>query len=211
VAAAREWTFELTGGALCLDFANTLGDRPRGRDEHLAGFPGLISFARQAGLLRPATARRLLRHAAGQPRRTRRAFQRALALRECLYRVFAALARGRSPDPSDVSVLNDALARALSRLQLRPRGAGFAWAWPDDADDLERVLWPVARSAGELLVSAPRPPVRECASATCSWLFLDHSRGGRRRWCDMKTCGNRHKARQHYRRRRAGRPAPAPQ
>jgi predicted RNA-binding Zn ribbon-like protein len=203
MAPAPEWTFELTGGALCLDFANTLGDRPRGQDEHLAGFPGLVSFARQAGLLTPAAARRLLQEAAGQPRRARRAFQRALALRECLYRVFAALARGGSPARADVTALNEALAQALSRLRLRPHGDGFAWAWSEDAaGDLERVWWPVARSAGELLVSAPRPPVRECASATCSWLFLDHSRGGRRRWCDMKTCGNRHKARRHYRRLR---------
>jgi predicted RNA-binding Zn ribbon-like protein len=208
VAAARERTFDLTGGALCLDFANTLGDRPRGRDEHLAGFPALVAFGRQTGALAPAEARRLLRRAAREPRRARRAFARAVTLRECLYRVFIGLARGRRPAPSDMDVLNGVLGQALSRLELRPRGTAFAWAWPAEEGDLERMLWPVARSAAELLVAEPRPPVRECASANCSWLFLDHSRGGRRRWCDMKTCGNRHKARQHYRRRRAASPPP---
>jgi len=48
--------------------------------------------------------------------------------------------------------------------------------------------------------------VRICeATATdgCGWLFLDETRNRSRRWCSMKDCGNRAKARRHYRRRRA--------
>ena len=205
MAAAGEWTFELTGGALCLDFANTVGDRPRGQEEHLPDFRGLVSFARQAGLLAPAEARRLLQEAARRPRRAGQAFAQAITLRECLYRIFGGLVHGRRPEAADVALLNGVLGPALARLRLQPRGAAFTWAWTE-GDELDRVLWPVARSAAELLVSAERPPVRECASATCSWLFLDHSRGGRRRWCDMKICGNRHKARRHYRRLKAATP-----
>jgi predicted RNA-binding Zn ribbon-like protein len=210
MAGAREWTFNLSGGALCLDFTNTLGDRPRGRDEHLPDFAGLLSFARQAGVLPPAAARRLRRRAAGQPRRAQQAFRRARELREGLYRVFAALAHGRGPAAGDLDALNQALVRALPHARLRPRGAGFTWAWPEDSDQLDQVLWPVARSAAELLAAPGRPPLRECGSATCSWLFLDTSRGGRRRWCDMRICGNRQKARQHYRRQRLAAAAAEP-
>jgi predicted RNA-binding Zn ribbon-like protein len=200
VADAPAADFELTGGALCLDFANTLGDRPLGHAEHLPDFAALVAFGRQAGLLEPGAARALLRGAAARPRQAQRAFRRALELRECLYRVFAAVARGGKPEPADLAALNRELARALPRGELRPQGAGFAWAWPGGAGDPESVLWPVARSAADLLVSRDRPPLRECASGSCSWLFLDESRGARRRWCDMKVCGNRQKARRHYRR-----------
>jgi predicted RNA-binding Zn ribbon-like protein len=62
----------------------------------------------------------------------------------------------------------------------------------------------VARSAADLLVSSARTDVRECASETCSWLFLDLSPRRSRRWCSMKTCGNRDKVRRFYARQRAG-------
>lgn len=69
------------------------------------------------------------------------------------------------------------------------------------------MLWPVARSAAELLTSPDAQRVRECALRSCSWLFVDRSRNRRRRWCDMKTCGNRAKARRHYRRKQKSRAA----
>jgi predicted RNA-binding Zn ribbon-like protein len=64
------------------------------------------------------------------------------------------------------------------------------------------MLWPVARSAAELLSSESVDRVRECASSTCTWLFIDDSRNRRRRWCDMASCGNRAKARRYYERHR---------
>jgi predicted RNA-binding Zn ribbon-like protein len=60
------------------------------------------------------------------------------------------------------------------------------------------MLWPVARSAADLLTSQEQSRVRECAASDCGWLFLDLSRNRSRRWCDMETCGNRTKARRHY-------------
>ncbi|MCL4370559.1 MAG: CGNR zinc finger domain-containing protein [Chloroflexi bacterium] len=66
------------------------------------------------------------------------------------------------------------------------------------------MLWPVARSAGELLTSSELGRVRKCAGYPCGRLFLDTSRNQSRRWCDMKSCGNLAKARRHYARIRAG-------
>ncbi len=72
--------------------------------------------------------------------------------------------------------------------------------WPSDrtapaaADLLAPVLW----SAADLLAGAHKTRIRECANAECLWLFLDESKGGTRRWCDMASCGNRAKARRHY-------------
>jgi predicted RNA-binding Zn ribbon-like protein len=41
--------------------------------------------------------------------------------------------------------------------------------------------------------------VRRCADAGCTRVFHDESKNGRRRWCDMKSCGNRAKAARHRR------------
>ena len=62
------------------------------------------------------------------------------------------------------------------------------------------ILWPIAKSAADLLIP-PELEVRLCKAPDCAWLFLDKSRNRSRRWCDMKVCGNRQKARRHYQRK----------
>jgi predicted RNA-binding Zn ribbon-like protein len=68
--------------------------------------------------------------------------------------------------------------------------------------DLDDILGRIAVAAAELLTSPERDRVRECASHNCSWLFVDMSRNRSRRWCDMKVCGNRAKARRFSARHR---------
>ena len=131
-----------------------------------------------------------------------RVFSRAIALRECLYRIFQSLAAGRAPARQDLITLNDALASVMSQARVEARGRDFVWGWADGDASLDRLLWPVVRAAAELLVSPDRARVRECASDACSWLFIDRSPTQRRRWCSMKTCGNRDKVRRFYERNR---------
>jgi predicted RNA-binding Zn ribbon-like protein len=196
------YQFDFSGGNLSLDFVNTLGDRPRAAEEHLAGWRDLVAWAEQAGVVsrRGAAAIR----SSGQDRvdAMARAFARAVRLRETLYRIFHAQAAGEPPPRTDLAALNDALAAALGHARVEPRGSEFAWTWAGDESSINRVLWPVVRAAGDLLVSPARARVRECASDRCSWLFLDRSPAQRRRWCSMKTCGNRDKVRRFYDRRR---------
>jgi predicted RNA-binding Zn ribbon-like protein len=59
-------------------------------------------------------------------------------------------------------------------------------------------LWMLAQAAGDLLVSTDAEHIKDCGDPTCRWLFLDLSKNHTRRWCDMKTCGNRMKARRHH-------------
>jgi predicted RNA-binding Zn ribbon-like protein len=63
-------------------------------------------------------------------------------------------------------------------------------------------LWRILEAGVELLSSADVDRVRECGEETCKWLFLDTSRNGARRWCDMRICGNRAKAKRYYSRTR---------
>jgi len=96
--------------------------------------------------------------------------------------------------------LNIALGESIGHRMLLPdeRG-GVAEGWRR-SDSLDQVLWPVAIDAWDLLTEPELARVRQCpiADGGCGWLFLDSSRSGNRRWCDMRTCGNRAKVRAHY-------------
>ncbi len=199
----EEYLFELSGGRLCLDFANTVsGSRTVRPTERLRSYGDLVSWSRQAGVVTDGQAERLLRQAGRRPSDAAAVLERAVALREAIYRVFSAVAAGRAPGPADLAGLNEALAGALARSRLVPAGGRFAWSWADDEAALDPMLGPVTRSAADLLTSDDLGLVRECASDDCTWLFMDTSRNRSRRWCDMRSCGNRAKARRHRERRR---------
>ena len=197
--------FELSGGALCLDFANTWEDRQREEEEHLHAYPDVLAFAVQTGIVDPGRASAMARRADGDPAAAGRAFAAARELRDAIYRLFSAVAAGREPPADGLERLNAILPEALAGARVERRGVGFEWAWADPADRLESPLRPIARSAADLLTSERLGRIRECDGRTCTWLFLDQSRNRSRRWCSMETCGNRAKVRRHYRRLRSGR------
>jgi predicted RNA-binding Zn ribbon-like protein len=124
--------------------------------------------------------------------------ERARNLRSAMYAIFSALAADRRPPNADLELLNVELASAEAHARLVPDGAGYAWGWQGRALDLP--LWGVVRSAAEVLTSdQDRRRVRECGGTDCHWLFLDTSKNRTRQWCSMQSCGNREKARRHYR------------
>ena len=73
---------------------------------------------------------------------------------------------------------------------------------PAESVDADRVLWEIGRAAGRLVVSPRLARVRACAASDCGWWFVDDTKNRSRRWCDMKLCGNRAKAREYYRQHR---------
>ncbi len=200
-----EYVFDLSGGRLCLDFVNTLsGSRARPR-ERLRSYDDLVSWGRQSGAITAPIAERLASEARERTRDAARALDGAVRLREVMFRILAASADLRAADEADVAALNMALSDALRHQRLVKAPGGFAWGWVDDVDALGRVPWAAIRSAADLLTSADLRRVRRCAGANCDWLFMDMSRNRTRRWCDMKGCGNRAKARRYYERHRARR------
>jgi len=193
--------FEFSAGELCLDLANTWGNREDETDDRLSSYGDLLEWARQAEIVDDGGRRELLRRATRHPAEAVEAFDAVVALREVIFRVCSAVAGGRSPDEPDLEILNRWIS-TVPRQRLLCGGECCEWRWPEDEGDLLRPVWPVLRSAGELLTSADAKRIRECGAPDCSWLFVDSSRGGRRKWCDMNTCGNRAKARRYYARHR---------
>jgi predicted RNA-binding Zn ribbon-like protein len=198
-----ERNFEFDAGRLCLDFANTLGDRPdeSPHEEDLHTYADLIAWGEAADVLSTDEAEAMLQDAARRPVDAERTFARAIALREAIYRLFSAIAADTAPPADDLDAVNAAIATATARGRLAPLHGHFHWQWAHDPSVLDSMLSPVAWSVAELLMSEDLHRVRECAGPDCGWLFMDTSKNGSRRWCSMETCGNRAKARRHRERR----------
>jgi len=190
------------GGLLCLDFVNTVDPRfgPDRRD-FLTSYDAVLAWAADVHLDLPRPASWLRRTAKSNQSQARRALDSILAAREAMYGVLNASIEGRRVRPADLARVNDVLKEATDHyVLLGAANGGVRDGWTL-ADDLEQVLWPVVIDAWDLLTVSKLDRVKKCpGDGTCGWLFLDTSRSGTRRWCDMRTCGNREKARSYYRR-----------
>lgn len=192
-------TFEMVGGRTCLDFVNTASRRRNGPfNDKLESYEDLLSWAVQAEQLSEVEAADLRLKAAAQPVAAASVVMRGRELREAIYRVFTSRAAGETLPQDDLKLISTEYGRAAVNRLLTPAGVGvctFDW---QTHDELDRPLWPVAVSATNLVASEDATRVKECATDNCNWLFLDASKNRSRRWCEMKECGNREKARRHY-------------
>jgi predicted RNA-binding Zn ribbon-like protein len=172
----------------------------------LPDYGTLVGWGVHAGAISRAEGNRLLLAAEGRPAAAREALRRGLRLREALYELFAAGIGDRRPAAGALEVFNRELQGALGVTRLITKDGQFLLAAAVDGRKLEQVLWPVVDSAMKLLTGGQVNRVRECPGpGNCGWLFLDLSRNATRRWCDMRTCGNRVKAHRHYQQVRAHR------
>jgi predicted RNA-binding Zn ribbon-like protein len=195
-ARSKPKPFQLVGGDPCLDLINTLDNRfiPSGPDELLNGYDDLLRFIVQCGLMSERQQKKLLRlEVIGGERN--RVLERLKSFREALAAVTYAQQDGL-PLPSEaLAGLEVFFKEAQRQRQLTVEGTSLLWTWPKLSRHLESPLWLLAHAAEELLTTPHVAHLRTCASDTCRWLFLDTSKNHTRRWCDMKVCGNRNKAR----------------
>ncbi len=199
-ATIRSKHLTFSAGVSCLDFANTRelrrGPNPQ---EYLHDYEDVLVFARRVALLPSQEIGRLRGVASDRSRAAGAAFEFAVELRESIYAVASALARGSAPQSRDLHVIDAARRHAAQASKITFRTGRFVRTWTPGPEELDLVLWPIAESAAALLLDDVRAPlVRECHGVDCGWLFLDQSRSKRRRWCDMSACGNRAKAARHY-------------
>jgi predicted RNA-binding Zn ribbon-like protein len=207
-------TYQLLAEHPVLDFVNTLDNRfvEGGPQELVTTYADLLSFTRQTGLLDATVIRALAEREQSTKALAIKAIgalRSARELREALASLFyGALTHPQKPPP-DMKTLQRHFQRAEQHRELSwerdpddERGAPrAAWRWGSFNGDLELPVWAIAQSSAELLTSAAVDQVRMCGGDTCRWLFLDTSRNHSRRWCDMKLCGNRMKARRFQSRR----------
>lgn len=187
---------------LCIDFANTVdwrnGKNGKVPKDSLTSYADLAKWCREKGLIR--TKDLASAGASGEMALGADTLKRAVELRETIYRLFSAVAHGKEPHPRDVETLNEFLASRAVGPRLARGSEGFRWEWNEGRAAADRMLWPIAKSAADLLTSDRVKDVGECANEEegCGWLFLDCTKNHTRRWCSASGCGNRDKVRRFY-------------
>jgi predicted RNA-binding Zn ribbon-like protein len=197
--AHRFSAHDFVGGHLALNFINTVTARDSQPKDWLLDFAALLDWAEQSSHFPAATLKRLRRLAAQQPSIAQAAFRRAVQLREALHRAFTALIERRTPVASDLRVLDRMRASMHRRASFAVHGVGIVAVSSLERAGLDLIADTVIGEAEGLLRAPPPERLRTCAGCDCGWLFVDTSKGGMRRWCDMQVCGTAEKSR-----RRAG-------
>ncbi len=203
---------KLIAGEICLNFINTVDWRAGSNPEdRLKTYADLIGWSRTAGLVDQTVAKSLLRKAHGKPRAAAAVMKRARSLREVIYGIIMSTLQEQAPNDSDLETFNGALTSAQRHQRVASHGGRLQWSWKEPDQKLDAVLWPILRSAADLLTSDARKRIGQCEDDRgCGWLFLDKTKNHSRRWCSMRDCGNRAKARRHYQRSHTITPASRP-
>lgn len=186
-------------GPCALNFANTVGDHlGDGAYDFLDSYDALVAWCRRAGAIAPSFARELLAHAKKSPRRAQAALASAMTLRRAIYDVMSATAHSHAPPRAALVELNAYMQHATAQQTLRYTGGAFVREWHDDPANLESLLWPIARSAADVLTSEHADRIVECEGHACTWIFIDETKNRSKRFCRSTGCGNRARVRRFY-------------
>lgn len=191
------------GGAPCLDLANTISSQGH-RDEfdRLDGYADLVTWAATTGAIDDWVCERLRTVSERDPDLAAACYAQAVTLRDAFYPVALSLIDS-DPTERDLTALSDSLFPILGRSRFESAGlAPSKLVIRSGMSDFDTPSWIAAWSAFRLLSGEEAGKLRQCENDMCTWLFLDRSRNGSRRWCSMSQCGAVVKARRYRSRRR---------
>ena len=188
--------FAFVAERLWLDFVNT-DTGARGSDP-LHDFGRFAHWLEAAHVFDAERTSAMQRRAMQQPAGALAVLGDARRVRGVL-RALAERGDGQSEVRLDaLAEINRVLGRSAGtrRVDLRADGT-FARAFVPVGDAFAGLLIPIVESAADALILGELTRVRRGADPRCGRVFQDETKNGRRRWCDMATCGNRAKAARH--------------
>jgi predicted RNA-binding Zn ribbon-like protein len=218
--ASPRGRFHFVGERLWLDFVNTepaaaggrharaqladIADVPARADDALHDFDTFVAWLESAAVLDLERAQGIRRRALQQPAGAAATLVDARRVRATL-RMLAE--RGTAAPQirlEALSQINRVLGRSAGtrRVELRPDGS-YARAFVPVGDAFAGLMIPIVESAADAMILGELGRVRRCGDSRCPRVFFDRTKNGRRRWCDMATCGNRAKAARHRARRKS--------
>ena len=175
-------------GNLALDLANTISWRNTVQEvDHLATFDDVLAWSKEVGLMGADFV--------ASPPEHRILLEQVLSLRKAVYAAGSAIASGHDPLRPDLDIICDIAAAALRHASLSRSPCTLHF------EGIYRVTGTIAWSALDLLRGDELSRLKQCPPDDCHWLFIDRTKNGSRRWCDMGTCGNRAKKMAHRRAR----------
>lgn len=213
--------FHFVGERLWLDFVNTEPAPPHGGrysrvpladvveppvrpGDPLHDFDTFVAWLESAAVLDFERAQGIRRRALQQPAGAAATLVDARRVRTTL-RILAERGTGAAQVRFEaLGEINRVLGRSAGtrRVELRADGS-YARAFVPVGDAFAGLMIPIVESAADAMILGELGRVRQCADSRCPRVFFDRTKNGRRRWCDMSTCGNRAKAARHRARRKS--------
>ncbi len=193
----------ICGGALCIDFINTVKDRVSNpMMDYLSDFADLLYWAKRLEIIDVRSYKELLQHATRHPNQASAFFKETIAFRELLYQVLHTTVKTGKATPALLDGYNRVLADYFSCKKIEQLNSELVSGWHFGKGSFKHILAGIVDDSYELLLSADLlEKVKECPK--CHWLFLDTTKNGKRRWCTMKTCGASVKALEWYHRHKS--------
>jgi len=183
-----------------LDFVNTLEYDKGESEEHLTDVPTAVLWLQEHALLHREMVGALLDRYQDKDEDT--LLQRIRRVRDALRELLDATVEERPPETSALREVNKAL-RAQYLIELIPASDGVSLDHRHEGDPVSGAMARLAEAVARELTQGEAKRMRICANEECRWVFRDFSPAGRRKWCDMSTCGNRAKAARHRERQKA--------
>jgi predicted RNA-binding Zn ribbon-like protein len=193
---------DLIAGHLALDLVNTVTARNAAPVDWLTGYPRLLQWASLSGEFDPDALQALRRLGDDAPAAAAAALHATRELREALHDVTSAIIRNDAAPAGGLRRIERTWKEAVTDAELTFVAGSARLRLTVETSGLAYLNHELALRSLELLRDLPLARTRICPGPRCGWLFIDHSRGGQRRWCDMAACGNAAKTTRHYQRRR---------
>jgi predicted RNA-binding Zn ribbon-like protein len=198
---------DIIGGNAALDFVNTVTGRDQSPRDWIDSYVRLLEWAAFVHLLPEKILRVLAKKAQTKPRAAAMALARAKVLREALFEVVTQIIARRAPPKQALAFLHQYWISGAKAHELRFDNGRLFVNLRNDALDFDLIASLVAYRMVEQVLSLPTERLHICQGPNCSWVFIDSSKAGRRRWCDMAVCGNAAKFRRFQKRARHRRSA----
>jgi predicted RNA-binding Zn ribbon-like protein len=191
---------QLDGGCAVFDFTNTINNRNEPVFDYLTSYHDIVSWSVKTDVITRERGKVLSQYAAKHTDQGDLAFLKAKRVRETLYQLFSRIAENKVPDTSVRDEFNSFLSECFSKLQLTITTASATADFTKEAVSLDEPVCIIIKSAYDILTDEDFNRLKECPR--CGWLFIDRTKNGKRKWCDMKVCGSRDKATQYYHRKK---------
>jgi predicted RNA-binding Zn ribbon-like protein len=179
-----------------LDFVNTLYYTKAVAQERLPDVATAVPWLQRHELLHRGMVDDLLARYADDPEGSARLMARIRRTRAALRELLDATIEHRPPTNRALREINRAL-RFQYVYELVPAADGVSLDHRHEGDPINGALARLSEAVARELTQGDPSRLRICANDECRWVFRDYSPAGRRKWCDMSSCGNRAKAARH--------------
>ncbi len=198
-------TLPIDGGVLCLNFVNTVDSRTKhGAHEYLSDYQQFMLWCNKVEITADTRLDQLAGYAKTHKKEASQALTKIISIRENLYLLFATIASGQvgKLDQHVLHHFNTNLAESLSHLRFKQEENHLIQTFTKESINLCEPVWVIVKSAYDLLIGKDYERIKLCHAPDCGWLFLDHTKNNKRRWCNPSTCGSIEKSKRYYRKKK---------